>query len=299
VSTPQKPRVIPPPSELDALGPLVVVDGECAYFKDGRTSSTAFALPGDLPGPQYQKAMDLGMRRSGTIVYRPVCAGCRKCQPMRVDVEKFVPSRSQKRVRKRCEGLFQITVGDPTVDAERLDLYTRYQASQHGDEGQSADRQSYQRFLVESVTDTLELAWRDDAGHLVAVGLVDVTPEAVSTVYFYWEPALAHLSLGVYSALVEIDLCRSWGRPYYYLGYLVPGSRTMSYKAQFGAGQVWNGRAWVALPERDLQDEGVLRVLQDAEAQSTEEDARRFRLERSRALHLPPGLADDGASSDE
>jgi leucyl-tRNA---protein transferase len=290
VSLPQKPRVIPPPQELEQLGPLVVVDGECAYFKDGRVSQTAFALPGDLPGASYQRAMDMGMRRSGTIVYRPVCAGCRKCQPLRVDVTKFAPSRSQKRVKKRCDGLFQVDVGEPTVDAERLDLYARYQAVQHGDDGQSADRQSYQRFLVESVTDTLELAWRDEAGALVAVGIVDVTPEAVSTVYFYWEPALAHLSLGVYSALVEIELCRQWERRFYYLGYLVPGSKTMSYKAQFPAAEVWDGKAWASLPARELDDPGVLRVLGDAEASSTAADAGRFRLDRSRELQVPPGL---------
>lgn len=291
MSNPQKPRVIPPPAELDRLGPLVVVDGECAYFKDGRTSSTAFALPGDLSGPDYQKAMDLGMRRSGTIVYRPVCEGCRKCQPLRVDVAKFEPSRSQKRVKKRCDGLFRVDVGEPVMDAERLDLYARYQAAQHGENGQSADRQSYQRFLVESVTDTLELSWRDDAGHLVAVGIVDVTPSAVSTVYFYWEPSLAHLSLGVYSALVEIDLCRQWGRAYYYLGYLVPGSKTMSYKAQFPSSEVWDGAAWRPLPGRDLDDEAVRATLSSAEEKSRTEDARRFRLERSRELHLPQALS--------
>jgi leucyl-tRNA---protein transferase len=290
VSTPQKPRVIPPPTELHRLGPLVVVDGECAYFKDGRTSSTAFALPGDLSGPEYQKAMDLGMRRSGTIVYRPVCTGCRKCQPLRVDVDRFAPSRSQKRVKKRCDGQFRVDVGEPILDAERLDLYARYQASQHGENGQSADRQSYQRFLVESVTDTLELAWRDDANHLVAVGIVDVTPDALSTVYFYWEPALAHLSLGVYSALVEIDLCRQWNRRWYYLGYLVPGSKTMSYKAQFPASEVWDGAAWQPLPGRDLDDAFVTTTLQDAERKSVVEDARRFRLDRSRELHLAPGV---------
>src|SRR5204863_287352 len=107
-----QPRVIPPPVELDRLGPLVVVDGDCAYFKDGRTSRTAFALPGELDGRGYQRAMELGMRRSGTIVYRPLCEGCRRCQPIRVvvDGESWVRRRSRalddegvRQVLSRCE----------------------------------------------------------------------------------------------------------------------------------------------------------------------------------------------------
>ena len=83
VSTAQKPKVIPPPAKLPILGPLVIVDGDCAYFSsetDKRPSKTAFALPGRLKQADYQRAMGLGMRRSGTLVYRPVCPGCRKCR---------------------------------------------------------------------------------------------------------------------------------------------------------------------------------------------------------------------------
>ena len=287
---PSKPRVIPPPDELEELGPLVIVDGDCAYFKDGRPSRTAFALPGHLDGQQYGTAMQLGMRRSGTIVYRPLCQGCRRCQPIRVDVSRFELSRSQKRVKKRSDGMFQIDVAAPTLDEERLDLYQRYQAGQHGDSGQSADAASYSRFLVESVTDTVELAWRDDANQLVAVGVLDVTPNGLSTVYFYWDPSLAHLSLGTYSALVEIELCRTWNRSHYYLGYLVAGSKTMSYKASFAASEVWDGQAWVPLPARSLDDDVMVEALSRAEQTAAVADATRFPVEDGRPFQtLPDG----------
>lgn len=280
------PRVIPPPLDIGELGPLVVVEGDCAYFRDGRRSCTAFSLPGHVDGATYQRAMDVGMRRSGTVIYRPLCQGCRKCQPLRVPVAAYQPTRSHRRAQKRCEGLFDIRVGKPRLDEERLELYGRYQNDQHGEHAQSADATSYRRFLVDTVTDTIELTWRDEGGALIGVGVLDVTPDALSSVYFYWEPALRKLSLGVYSALVEMDLCRRWDKPYYYLGYLVPGSKTMTYKATFPGAEVWDGEGWVALGGRDVGDPAVSRVLDVAESASTRSDDRRFRLDAARDLNI-------------
>jgi arginine-tRNA-protein transferase len=264
----------------------VVVEGACAYFRDGRQSCTAFSLPGHVDGAAYQAAMDIGMRRSGTVIYRPLCAGCRKCQPLRLPVADFRPSRSHKRIRKRCEGLFDVRVGRPRLDEERLELYARYQEDQHGEHAQSADATSYRRFLVDTVTDTIELTWRDETGALVGVGVLDVTPDALSSVYFYWDPSFRRLSLGTYSALVEVDLCKRWNKRWYYLGYLVAGSRTMTYKASFPGAEVWDGQRWLPLGGRDVEEEGVARVLKKAEERSIETDAERFRLESARDLHV-------------
>jgi arginine-tRNA-protein transferase len=279
-ATTTKPRVIAPPTSLRGLGPLVVVDGECPYFRDGRTNRTAFALPGTPLGPtDYETAMHLGMRRSGALVYRPLCPTCRKCQPFRLDTERFVASKSQRRAQKRCDGLFTVDVSRPVSDKERLELYGRYQAGQHGADGQTADGESYDRFLCESVADTWELTWRDREGSLAAVGIIDVVSSGLSTVYCYWDPVLRDLSLGTVSALYEIELCREWGKRYYYLGYLVLGSQTMSYKAGFHGGEVWDGTTWIPLGSRDLEDEGVIKTLEDAEQASMAADSKAFRID--------------------
>lgn len=284
-------QIIPPPAELTRLGLLVVVDGDCSYFDD-RKSRTAFAMPGRLTSSSYQKAMDIGMRRSGRVVYRPLCRNCRKCQPLRVVVDKFELSRSQKRAKKKCEGLFQIDIGPSKLDTEHVELYRRYQEMQHGKEGDEVDVEGYKGFLVDTITDTIELSWRDKTGKLIAVGILDVTPTALSTVYFYWDPDLRDLSLGIYSALVEIDLCRQWKKDYYYLGYLVPGSKTMSYKAQFSGAEVWDGNHWVSMPTRDLDDEETQKILESAEQKATRADTKRF-FGNDAALISSEGLVDD------
>jgi arginine-tRNA-protein transferase len=276
---------------------MVVIEGSCSYFPDERPSTTAFSLPRHLNADAYQRAMDLGMRRSGRAVYRPLCAECRKCQPVRVRVDRFLPSRSQKRARNKCRGRFTQTLGKPTLDDERLELYARYQEGQHGDEGQSADPESYFRFLVETVTETVEIAWRDEAGRLKAVGVLDVTSDALSSVYFYWDPDLRDLSMGVASALEEIALCHSWGKRFYYLGYLVPGSRTMSYKANFAGTEVYDGTGWVPLGGRGLHDDRVARTLYVAEQVAIAADASRFVLER--AIPIEKASKDTDDDTDE
>lgn len=284
MSIERNPRVIPPPPQVTELGPMVVVDGECAYFEDKRPTCTAFALPGYLSGDSYQDAMDLGMRRSGSVVYRPLCDNCRRCQPLRIRVDNFSPSKSQKRARRKNKDLFEITVGAPVLDDEHLALYGRYQREQHGENAQASDEDSYQRFLIDTITETIEVSWRDESGALVGVGILDVTPDALSSVYFFWEPSLKHMSLGICSMLVEIELCRSLGKRFYYIGYLVAEAKTMKYKADFSGAELWNGLTWQPLVGRGIESPGVLTQLNQAEKSAALEDAQNFSLAAARTL---------------
>ncbi len=292
MSVERNPRVIPPPALVTELGPLVVVGGECAYYEDKRPTCTAFALPGFLPGQSYQNAMDLGMRRSGAVVYRPLCCDCRRCQPLRIRVDGFRQSRSQKRVARKCKGLFDVTIQRPVLDEEHLDLYGRYQIFQHGEHAQSADYDSYQRFLIDTVTETIEVSWRDKDASLIGVGILDVTPDALSSVYFFWDPELAHLSLGIYSILEEIELCRQWNKKYYYVGYLISESKAMKYKADFESTEVWNGTSWTGLPERGVDSPKVIQILVAAEKNSTLKDSERFSLSAARSLPVMESAED-------
>lgn len=39
-----------------------------------------------------------GYRRAGSILYKNICPHCKKCQPIRILVSDFVPSKSQRKV---------------------------------------------------------------------------------------------------------------------------------------------------------------------------------------------------------
>jgi len=43
-------------------------------------------------------------------------------------------------------------------------------------------------------------------GRLIAVGVIDILPRCVSSVYFYYDPELGHLSLGTYASLRHVQV---------------------------------------------------------------------------------------------
>jgi leucyl-tRNA---protein transferase len=84
---------------------------------------------------------------------------------------------------------------------------------------------------------------------LVAVCLTDVLDDGLSLVYSFYDPTRTPDSLGTYMILDHVALARQVGLPYVYLGYWVPGSAKMGYKARFDALEVYREGEW-----RDLGD---------------------------------------------
>ena len=73
---------------------------------------------------------------------------------------------------------------------------------------------------------------------LIAVGVVDITPQSLSTVYFFYDPKYRKFSLGVVSAIYELKYILSKQRyfpdfKYYYLGYYIQSSKKMVYKGDY------------------------------------------------------------------
>ena len=185
-----------------------------------------------LQPSRYQQLMDLGFRRSGLVVYRPRCEGCNACQPMRVPVAEFRPSKSQRRVLKRNIDV-KMELSEPRLTPEKVDLYQRYLAAQHQGTPQDGGEASMRDFLYTSCTATLEACYRDARGALLGVTILDLCRESLSSVYHFFEPREAKRSLGVYSILAEIELCRAKDLPWFYLGYWIKGCPTMEYKASY------------------------------------------------------------------
>lgn len=75
--------------------------------------------------------------------------------------------------------------------------------------------------------------------YLFAVGVVDILPQCLSSVYSFYDPELSKtLNLGKLTALYEIEWVKRAMRfrqdlRYYYLGYYIHSCQKMKYKAQF------------------------------------------------------------------
>lgn len=229
------------------LGPRSVSLGRsahpCAYL-EGREATDEGYLALELSPAHYQRLMDLGFRRSGHVVYRPVCRDCRACQPLRVLVNEFKPSKSQRRVLRRNADV-RLELGEPDLSEEKLSLYQRYLEFQHPGTRQEADEETLRNWLYSSNTATLEACYRDASGLLLGVTILDLCPWALSSVYHFFEPAQARRSLGVYSVLAEIELCRAKGLPWYYLGFWVKGCAKMEYKSDYAPFELMVDGQWV------------------------------------------------------
>jgi len=230
-------------AKLDALA--LSVEYPCNYLPGLLARQQHFYWPpseGTVSGAFYQRLMDARFRRSGRLFYRPVCDSCSRCIPIRLRVAEFQPSESQRRSVKKNPDV-TIEWVKPTIDDERIALYARYGQQRHDAAATRDTATELEQFLYDSPTDTVESVYRVD-GKIIAIGICDLTPDALSSVYFYFEPTLSKRSLGVYSALQEIAYTAETARPYYYLGYWVEGCRKMDYKAAFADHELLVDGVW-------------------------------------------------------
>ena len=201
----------------------------CAYLP-GRVAKDVFAIDPGVDSAAYQQMMDAGYRRSGRVFYRPTCDGCRECVPIRVPVAEFAASKSQRRVQRRNEDV-RVEIARPRATDRKWEIFAAYQAAAH--DGKMCDeRADFERYLYDSPIDTLEFTYWVGR-RLAGVGIVDACPGCLSSVYFYYDPVEAKRSLGVFSALREIEECRARRLPYWYIGFYVRGCAAMSYKAGY------------------------------------------------------------------
>lgn len=224
---------LPPPVNI----PLTVVpEHSCPYLPDRVCQTRAFGA-WDFPPDLYHRFMDANFRRSGRIFYQPICPGCRLCMQIRVPVDRFTPDKSQRRCRRRNADL-ALSIDKPRATTEKFDLYRRYIAHRHAGPMSADSRSDFESFLYDSPVESIEMCYRAPDGRLLAVGLCDLCPQSLSSVYFYFDPAESCRSLGTYGVLREIQTAQDLSIPHYYLGYWISGCRTMQYKASFRPCQV-------------------------------------------------------------
>ncbi len=187
-----------------------------------------------------------GFRRSQNVIYRPSCANCNACQSARVEVERFTPSKSQKRVLHRNANL-ERNIRQPWVTDEHFDLFSEYLNSRHADGGMAGmEVEEFAAMVEESPVNTQIIEYTLE-GVLIAACLTDSLTDGLSMVYSFFNPDYARNSIGTYMILDHIRIARQVGMPYIYLGYWVQGSPKMDYKAKFAPLETFHSGGWQPL----------------------------------------------------
>ena len=223
----------------------------CPYL-EGQVERKLFtALQGDHAAVLNDHLSRQGFRRSQNVLYRPSCAECSACMSARIRVADFTPRRRHRRVIRRNEDLVR-TATSPWATEEQFDLFRKYLETRHADGGMAdMDVFEFAAMIEETPVRSRVVEYhrkgctgRDE---LAAVCLTDVLEDGLSLVYSFFDTELSDRSLGTWMILDHIEIAREAGLPYVYLGYWVPGSPKMGYKASFNALEVFFDRRWQRL----------------------------------------------------
>lgn len=220
----------------------------CPYLPDRMERKLFTGLQGDHADKLNDALSKQGFRRSQNVLYRPSCAQCTACMSARVRVADFAPTRSQKRTLRRNATL-QRQATSPWATEEQYALFREYLDRRHADGGM-ADMDIFEfAAMIEETpirSRVIEYTNPDKTGAeaLTAVCLTDVLDDGLSMVYSFFNPSEEQRSLGTYVILDHIRIAQEAGLPFVYLGYWVPGSPKMAYKAKFSALEIYKNGTW-------------------------------------------------------
>ena len=238
----------------------------CPYVAGRAERKLVVELTGGDAPALFDELSRVGFRRSHHFAYRPACHSCTACVPVRIAVERFADTRSTRRVRnlnsrRGEEGGCGGRVLAPRATPEQFHLFAQYQHSRHRDSDMAAMTYAdYRAMVEESAVRTALVEFREPAGALVAVSLIDRLDDGVSAVYSFYDPAKERQSLGTWSILWLVDECRQHNLPHVYLGYWIAESPKMAYKARFPALERLVDGRWVPFaPDRHADTEGTKR----------------------------------------
>lgn len=205
----------------------------CPYLP-GRIAVLPLRFPLMRPrGPAFDRLLAEGDRRAGSFFYRTACDACHACEPLRVPITRFSPTKSQRRVWRRNEGVIEVELGPALATERHVEIYNAHKLERGLSAGEGAiDLATYRQYYVESGVETCEVRYRI-GGRLVAFSVCDLGVDSVSSVYHAFDPAESGRSLGTYSVLKEIELFGSRGYAWYYLGLWVGACPSLAYKARF------------------------------------------------------------------
>lgn len=216
----------------------------CPYLPGRTERKIVTELSGTEAEALHERLSRAGFRRSHNIAYAPVCPGCQACVPIRVVSEEFTPDRTQRRIL-RANADLSVSEMPARATAEQFTLFQRYQKNRHADGDMAAmGYYDYRAMIEDTPISTGILEFRDAQDRLLGACLTDWLADGLSAVYSFFDTDEDKRSLGTFAVLWLIGRARSLGLPYVYLGYWVPESRKMAYKARFRPSEILISGAW-------------------------------------------------------
>jgi leucyl-tRNA---protein transferase len=204
-----------------------------------------------VPAEMMDRLWTSGWRHFGESFFRYNISidedGVRQIIPLRLDLEKNLLSKSQRRVLRRNVDLrWDFVPAQLTEDARAM--FQRHKA--RFKDNVPDDLDSFLSSEPATVPSECLQCRVFEGDCLIALSYLDVGESATSAVYGMFEPEHSWRSLGIFTMLLEIEFSRSRGCRYYYPGYATHEPSAYDYKKQLRGLEVldWKTGKWDALP---------------------------------------------------
>lgn len=169
------------------------------------------------------------------MYFRPICSECRACESLKIDAAHYHLTKSERRILRKNSHLTTI-IRHPTLTREHLSLFDRYHRYKHHTrewDPPKSDPKNYYASFVQGHGDFGYEVLYFDNNKLIAVDLIDILDEGISSLYCYYDPDYNRQSLGRYTLLQQIEFAHRLNLKWIYLGYYVEGCQSLAYKADY------------------------------------------------------------------
>ena len=216
-------------------------ESDCSYLKE-KKMRFAYFFAAELSPQELDMLLSTGWRKFGLYYFKPACKDCRECIPLRVKAKELILSKSQRRIIRDCR--------DVRVDFKDLeyrdDIFDVYKDHSYNKFGKDSDKEDfYNTFYTQSCPSMQSEYYVNNK--LAGVGFIDISSNALSSVYFVYKTEFSKLRLGTFSVISETEFALANGLSYYYLGYWVEKNKSMAYKNSFGINEKmsWETNLWI------------------------------------------------------
>ena len=213
----------------------------CSYIKEKKWRFEYF-FAAEVSHQELDALLSSGWRKFGIYYFKPVCKNCRECIPLRVKTDEFILSKSQRRAVRDCKDV-HVEFKDLEYRDEIFEVYEDHSYHRFGEI--SDDENFYNTFYRQSCPSIQSEYYVNDK--LAGVGFIDISSNALSSVYFVYRNEFLKLRLGTFSIINEIQFALTHELKFYYLGYYVEPNKSMSYKNSFHINEKmsWETGLWV------------------------------------------------------
>lgn len=220
---------------------------DCAYFPGLQSCRFRYFFADNVSEEELNILLSSGWRKFSNYYFRPDCVECRRCIPIRIPVHDFMPSKSQRRVINKCSA-FMVRFKPLEFRQEIYAIYHDHKVTRFG--GTTNLNDFIASFYTPSCPSIQSEYYLGDT--LAGVGFIDVSSEALSSVYMVYSSPFEKYRPGTYSIIKEIEFARDRGLNYYYLGYYIERNRSMAYKNNFYPHELydWEKEVWVRVEKK-------------------------------------------------